>query len=112
MPARDEDLRSARFLDAPAFPLLAFTGATTAKSGEASWAVTGDLRIRDVARAIRFDIVLRGATVDAHGSRKTGVRATAALSRLDFGLTTELTEESGDDVEIQLDIEATLDEND
>lgn len=109
---RDEDLRGGRFFDVSVFPALAFSGTTTARTGAATWTVTGELTIRDVTRSVAFDILLRGTTVDQRGRPKLAARATAALTRLDYGLTTELVEESGDeggpDVDVRVDVEAFL----
>jgi polyisoprenoid-binding protein YceI len=109
---RDDDLRSPRFFDVVNFPTLTFRGNTTARIGDSSWTVAGELTIRDVTRRISFDVVVRGATIDPQGNTKIGATATTELARPDFGLTTEIQQESGDaggaDVQIQIDIEAIL----
>jgi polyisoprenoid-binding protein YceI len=111
--ARDEDLRSPRFFDVANFPALTFHGRTTARTGESSWTVAGELTIRDVTRPVSFDVILRGTTIDQWGQTKLGATAASALPRPDFDLTTELQQESGDeggpDVWIRVDVEAILD---
>jgi polyisoprenoid-binding protein YceI len=111
---RDEDLRSPRFFDVASFPSLAFRGREAEPSGLDSRVVAGDLTIRDVSLPVSFDVVVRGATTDPHGHTRLGATATADLTRREFGLTTELEQESGDsadpDIHVRLDIEALLEE--
>ena len=114
--ARDQDLRSARFFDTAVFPNLTFRGRGAERSDEDGLVVSGDLTIRDAVQAVSFDFDVRGATLDAHGRTRMGATATTALTRRDFGLTTELEQESGDsdepDVHVRLDIEAVLEPED
>ena len=110
--ARDQDLRSARFFDTAVFPNLTFRGRGAERPGGDGLVVSGDLTIRDAVQAVSFDFDVRGTTLEAHGRTRMGATATTALSRRDFGLTTELEQESGDsdepDVHVRLDIEAVL----
>jgi polyisoprenoid-binding protein YceI len=110
--ARDEDLRGKRFFDATRFPRLSFHSRTVDRAGEDNWTITGDLTIRDATRPATFAVTIRGATVDPRGDTRLGATATTELARPDFGLTTELQQESGPgrgpDVHVRLDIEAIL----
>lgn len=110
--ARDDDLRSERFFDVTAFPSLTFRGRGRQRKDGGELEIAGDLTIRDVTQPVTFDTTVRGATVDSHGRTRMGAAATAALARRDFGLTTELEQESGDssrpDIHVRLDIEAVL----
>lgn len=109
---RDEDLRGSRFFEVERFPAMTFQGGATGRRDAGGWAVAGELTIRAIARTVTCDVIVRGATTDPRGHTRIGATATTALTRRDFGLTTELQQESGDgtgpDVEVRLDIEAVL----
>lgn len=111
--ARDEDLRSARFFHVGAFPRLTFEGRSADPGPDSGSVIAGNLTIRDVTRPVMFDVTVRGVTTDPHGHTRLGATATAALRRRDFGLTTEIEQESGDsvdpDIQVRLDVEAVLD---
>jgi len=111
--ARYEDLRSDRSFDVLTFPLITFTGADCALVSNPLWTVDGELTIRDVTCSVMLAVTVRGVTSDSHGRTRIGLTATATLARADFGLTTELAQESGPeggfDVEIGVDVEAVLD---
>jgi polyisoprenoid-binding protein YceI len=91
---------------------LTFRGRGRQRKDGGELEIAGDLTIRDVTQPVTFDTTVRGATVDSHGRTRMGAAATAALARRDFGLTTELEQESGDssrpDIHVRLDIEAVL----
>jgi polyisoprenoid-binding protein YceI len=112
--ARDEDLRSPRFFDVASFPRLTFRGRDAGQTDANSRGVAGDLTIRDISLPVSFAVIVRGATTDPHGHTRMGGTATAALRRREFGLTTELEQESGDgpdpDIHVRLDIEAVLED--
>ncbi len=75
------------------------------------WSVNGELTIRTVTQPVALDVVVRGTMVHAHGKAKAALTVSAAIHRADFGLTTELAQESGGlgtgpDVHITADVEA------
>lgn len=109
--ARDDDLRSRRFFEVASFPNLMFRGRSE-PTAESDLRIVGDLTIRDVVRLVTLEAAVRGAKVDTHGRTRMGATVTTALTRRDFGLTTELEQESGDssepDIQVRIDIEAVL----
>jgi polyisoprenoid-binding protein YceI len=109
---RDGHLRSADFFDAGAHPEIAFVStAVTAKGGN-DYAVTGDLTIRGTTRPATFDVEFLGLYQGFEG-RRAGVHATTKLNREDWGLTWNVTLETGGWLvgkEIKLEIDLALDE--
>lgn len=110
---RDEDLRSPRFLEIDRFPLITIRGQGGRHAGRAHCSIEAELTLRGVSPAVFLDVQVRGMTTDANGKSKAALSANAAIRRVDFDLTTELQQESGEigtgtDVEIQADLEAFL----
>lgn len=81
-PRRDNDIRSARFLDAARYPDLAFasTGVTATAAG---WTVTGTLGVRDGSGPVSFTVT--AVREDGDGYLVT---ATARVDRRAVGFTT------------------------
>lgn len=113
MPMRDEDLRSARYLDVVTYPKITFRNSAITELADGRWGVHGDLTIRDVSKPIELLVHFRGATVDAAGRMRIAFNASGSIARKDFGLTSELLTEAGSllvgrDISLDLDIEATI----
>ena len=108
---RDAHLRSADFLDVEKFPVLSFKSTAVRRAGEGELAVTGDLTIHGVTRAVVFTV--EGPTrpmKDPWGNTRVGLTAGARINRKDFGLTWNAALETGgilvgDDVAITLDVQ-------
>jgi polyisoprenoid-binding protein YceI len=92
---RDEDLRGARFLDVSAFPLITYRGNAVTPQLGGCWTIAGELTVRDVTRPVALDGSFTGAIVDPSGHARLAFQASTAISRSEFGLTTELEKESG-----------------
>lgn len=108
---RDADLRSARFLDVAAFPLLRYRGEGVTPQLGGCWTVAGELTIRNVTRPVTLDGSFIGAIVDPSNQVRLAFQASAAISRKEFGLTAELERESGGfllghDIRIEIHAEA------
>jgi polyisoprenoid-binding protein YceI len=107
---RDEHLRSADFFDVARFPTMTFTSKKVEKAG-AGFSVTGDLTMHGVTREVVLAVDGPLATVkDPWGGQRAGLRATATLSRKDFGLTWNKALETGgvvvgDEVAVVIDLE-------
>lgn len=102
---RDAHLRSADFFDVEAFPELTF--ASTQVTDDA---MTGDLTIKGVTRAVTFDLEFDGAQADPWGNTKAGFTATTSINRSDFGLTWNAAIEGGgvlvsDKIQITIEVE-------
>ena len=107
---RDQHLRSDEFFDAEKFPTIQFTGKKVTRTGADSAFVTGDLTMRGVTKEVILQTKFLGRGKGMTGRIHTGWEGRTALKRSDYGLTwnkaIEGTQLVGDDIEIELQIEA------
>ena len=109
---RDGHLRSADFFDAETHPEITFVSTAVTPKGGNDYAVTGDLSIRGTTRPATFDVEFLGLYQGFEG-RRAGFHATTRLNREDWGLTWNVTLETGGWLvgkEIKLEIDLALDE--
>jgi polyisoprenoid-binding protein YceI len=109
---RDGHLRSADFFDAETYPEITFVSTAITPPRGNDYAVTGDLTIRGTTRPITFDVEFLGL-YDGFEGRRAGFHATTRLNREDWGLTWNVTLETGGWLvgkEIKLEIDLALDE--
>jgi len=112
LPTRDEHLRSPDFLDVARFPKLTFRSTRVELRG-GELVVTGDLTLHGVTRQVTLRApALTSPVRDPWGNLRAGTRASAVLSRKDFGLTWNVALEAGglavgDEVELTLEVEFT-----
>jgi len=108
---RDNHLRSADFFDVAKYPQITFRSKAVRVTGPDSFAVTGDLTIRDVTRQVVLEVESAALEVkDPYGNVKRGATATTTINRKDFGLTWNQSLEAGgvlvgETVKITLDLE-------
>jgi len=87
-PQRDGHLKSADFLDADKFPAITFKSTNIDSKGGANYAVTGDLTIHGVAKAVTLTVEdVSEPSKDPWGNHRIGLSATTKIHRKDFGLT-------------------------
>jgi polyisoprenoid-binding protein YceI len=107
---RDDDLRSPNFFDAEKYPETTFKSKSVKKSGENAFDVTGDLTMHGVTKEVVLKVELIGKGAGPKNSILSGWDATTALKRSEFGLSwskvIEGTQVVGDDVKIELHVEA------
>jgi len=108
---RDDDLKSPNFFDAAKFPEITFKSTSVKRTGENTADVTGNLSMHGVTKEVVLKVELLGKGAGMKpGSIVSGWDATTALKRSDFGLSwnkvIEGTQVVGDDVQIELHIEA------
>jgi polyisoprenoid-binding protein YceI len=107
---RDDDLRSARFLDSTRFPSMGF--ASTEITGDGTRiTLVGDLTIRDVTRPVAFEVEFLGlAETGLRGEPRVGFSGRTTLRRSDFKVGGSPVAGSkvviGDTVTVELGIEA------
>ena len=108
---RDEDLRSPNFFDAAKFPQTTFKSTSVKKTGDNTFDVTGNLTMHGVTK----EVVLKAELIGKEAGMKPGTvligwDGTTAIKRSEFGLAwnkvIEGTQVVGDDVKIELHIEA------
>lgn len=108
---RDAHLKSADFFDVEKYPTMTFKSTKVTAAGVGSGTVEGELTIRDVTKAVVFDVEgPTPATKDPWGNLRVAVEATTKISRSEFGLTWSAPLETGgvmvgDEVTITLEIE-------
>jgi len=84
---RDNDLRSANFLDVQKHPTITFHSKQTKAAGPGKLQITGDLTIHGVTKEVVLDIDGPSAAVkDPWGNQRIGASATTKISRKDFGV--------------------------
>jgi polyisoprenoid-binding protein YceI len=108
---RDDDLRSPNFFDAAKYPEITFKSKSVKMNGNNTAEVTGDLTMHGVTKetVLKVELTGKGAGMKP-GSIVSGWNAETALKRTDYGLTwnkvIEGTQVVGDDVKIDLNVEA------
>ena len=84
---RDNHLRSPDFLNAEEYPYLTFKSTAVELTSENTARLTGDLTIRDVTKAIKFEVKYNGTISMGEGKgRKAGFKITGSVDRFDYGL--------------------------
>ena len=113
VPQRDNDLKSANFLDVANYPTMTFRSKQITPAGEGRWKMTGDLTIYGVTKEVIFDV--EGPTPPIQMGRATlrGASATTKINRKDFGITWNRALDTGtavvsDEVTISIDLEFHL----
>jgi polyisoprenoid-binding protein YceI len=112
---RDDHLRSADFFDVENYPRLTFESRSILKVNDSTFDVTGDLTIRSTTKSVTFPVEVEGQATDPQGGRRIGYSARLRIDRRDFGLTFNQVLETGgvligNDVDIELDVEAVASE--
>lgn len=108
---RDEDLRSARFLDVAHFPTIDFRSLAIDRLGESRYRMAGEITLRGVTRPLALDVDWVGQMVEG-GVERVGFRAAGALCRKEFGISFNQILDCGglafgDRIELELDVVAT-----
>ena len=107
---RDGHLKSPDFFDAAKFPTLSFKSTSNSKKTENDFLVTGDLTMHGVTKAVVFDAIFNGYSVNMNKNKVMGFEISGALSRKDFGLTWNAPIETGgvtvsDEVKMDINVE-------
>jgi polyisoprenoid-binding protein YceI len=108
---RDNDVKSANFLDVAAFPTMTFKSKRISAAGNGKLKLTGDLTLHGVIREVTFDVDgPTPAIKDPWGFLRRGASATATINRQDFGITYNKTLDTGglvvsNEVQLTIDIE-------
>ena len=108
---RDNHLRSPDFLDAAKFPEMKFESVRYIPEGKMGGRLLGNLTIRGITKAVELKVDVLGFGADPWGGQRGGFSATTTVSRKDFGMVWNKALDAGgvvlgDEVEIQIDIEA------
>jgi polyisoprenoid-binding protein YceI len=86
-PARDNDLRSANFLDVEHYPVITFKSTGVEPAGPDRYTLTGDLTIRGNTRPVTLQLIWYGEFNDpGMMGHRIAYSASGAINRKDFGL--------------------------
>jgi polyisoprenoid-binding protein YceI len=114
LPVRDNQVRSADFLDAEHFPDITFVS-TAVREDKGRYFVDGDLTIRGTTRPVTLDLTVNGFSPDTFGASRASFSATTTIDRNDFGVSFNAPIPGlnhamllSDSVTINLDVEAVL----
>jgi polyisoprenoid-binding protein YceI len=80
---RDAHIRSADFFEVEKYPEMTFVS-TAIKPEEEGFVLEGDLTIKDVTKAVAFNLEVTGFGPDAYGGTRCGFSATTQINRHDF----------------------------
>jgi polyisoprenoid-binding protein YceI len=102
---RDADLRSPHFFDTARYPTMTFTSTSISPIDAKNFTLTGNLTLHGVTRPVTLKAAFLGQMVGEHGDAHVAYEATGSIKRSDFGMTYGPLV-VGDDVDIDIDIEA------
>jgi polyisoprenoid-binding protein YceI len=102
-------VKSGDFLDTESHPEMTFTAGSARRTGERTFAVTGELTLLGATRPLTLDATLNKNAPYPIGDRAEvmGISARGTLQRSEFGMTYGVADNLvGDEVEIIIEIEA------
>lgn len=108
---RDDHLRSPDFFDATANPEITFKSTKVKSTGKDTYAVTGTLTLRGVAKEVTLPVTVLGEGKDPMGNEKIGFEVETTLNRKDYNIIWNKTLDAGgymlgDDVTVAVNLEA------
>ena len=103
---RDDDLR-ARFFAVTQFPVITFKSKAWKKTGDQTYDVTGDLKIRSVTKEVVLKVKSLGFGPGVKGAPISGWEASTILDRRDFDVSADQ-DSVATQVEIVINVEADL----
>jgi polyisoprenoid-binding protein YceI len=109
---RDAHLKSDDFFSAAKFPTITFKSTEFKKIGDNTYAITGDLTMREVTKKVTFNAIYAGSIKTPWGATMSAWKATTVLNRFDYNLKWSTALETGglvvgQDVTVTLNMELT-----
>jgi polyisoprenoid-binding protein YceI len=109
-PARDNDIRSANFLDAEHFPTITFKSTSIRPTGSENYDLTGDLTVKDVTKPLTLKVMRYGEFNDpGMMGHRMAYTAEGEINRKDYGLTFNMLLDGrwivSDEVKINIELE-------
>jgi polyisoprenoid-binding protein YceI len=105
---RDDDLRSTNFFAAAQFPAMTFKSSAWKSNGDNTFAVTGVLTMKNVAKEVVLKVTSLGFGPGMKGAAISGWEAKLTLDRRDFDITADQGA-VGNSVDVLINVEADLD---
>jgi polyisoprenoid-binding protein YceI len=103
--SRDNDLKSPAYFDVAKFPELTFESKSVEKKGD-SYVAHGTLTIHGVSKDIDLPFELKGPVDTGKNGKIMGAHAAVTINRQDFGITKAPAAMIGNDIKIDLNVEA------
>lgn len=85
-PDRDNHLKSPDFFDVANYPTLKFVSTKIEKKDDENFIAFGNLTIRDVTKAVKFNVEFGGVGKDPWGNEKAGFTISGKIDRTDYKL--------------------------
>ena len=104
---RDNDLRSTNFFAAAQFPSMTFKSESWKSTGDNTYAVTGVLTMKNVAKEVVLKVTSLGFGPGMEGAAISGWEATLTLDRREFEITADQGS-IGNNVDVLINVEADL----
>ena len=92
---RDAHLKSGDFFDVEHYPTIAFASTAVRPLREDTWELVGDLTVHGTTRPITLQVDFDGGGASPMGDERIGFSAATEVDREDFGLTWNVTLETG-----------------
>lgn len=106
---RDQHLKSPDFFNAAEFPTITFKSKEVKKAKDGKLAVTGDLSLHGVTKAVTAEVEFVGAGDRGQMGNKAGFEATFTIKREDFGMSKMVGETGiGNEVRVTVSLEGNL----
>jgi len=111
LPALDRRLRGDGFFKADAFPQIVYRSTTVRFDNEQPVAIDGELTMLGVTKPLRLDVArFRCTTHPLAGGKRCGAMARGVVRRADYALSSIRAPLLGEEVELSVTVEATLDQ--
>jgi polyisoprenoid-binding protein YceI len=110
---RDNDLRSASYLEVDKYPTLTYRSTGLKPDGDA-YIADGELTIRETTHPLQLRVEFHGiVSPDPWGGTRAGLSATGEINRKDFGVSFDIPLDGGglvvgEKIQLHLEIEAVL----
>jgi polyisoprenoid-binding protein YceI len=104
---RDDDLRSTNFFAAAQFPSMTFKSESWKSTGDNTYAVTGTLTMKNVAKEVVLTVKSLGFGLGMKGAAISGWEASLTLDRRDFDIAADQGL-IGNNVDVLINVEADL----
>jgi polyisoprenoid-binding protein YceI len=104
---RDDDLRSTNFFAADKFPSMTFKSESWKSTGDNTYAVTGVLTMKNIAKEVVLKVTSLGFGPGMKGAAISGWEASLTLDRRDFDITADQGA-IGNNVDVLINVEADL----
>jgi polyisoprenoid-binding protein YceI len=83
---RDADIKGPDWFNAKQFPTIDFKSTSVKKTGDTTYAVTGDFTLHGVTKSITVNMEMTGSAQGMRGETRTGFETTFTINRSDYDM--------------------------